>query len=469
MTSTPSRQDIPQRVAPEIASEPVETAPAVSPTTLEETPKGWRYAPDAWRLSRRVDMRYVDMLFRSRSAAVLPPEFRSRFVEMGIPDDVVHDTLKTIRRGRDWSTRWVETAQRFLGEFRRQTSAASMRDAAKARHIAALCYHAAQIFELEDERTVRQCRAAAASLFTLSLPVIYPNARHVWVPWRGTSLPAYFLAPEHVTAPVGLVVFLNGVSMSKEETIAWHPRFLQCGYAVLALDSPGTGEASGVGDADGDQDDIVDGVFRMFADEPMVDLDRVVVLGPSLGGNQAVRAAAHERRIMAAVAITPPYEPSRWIRRASPLLLQEMGLVRGGEVVPEMWDKVDHFSLVEAAKESRQPMLVFGGARDVLVPPTDAQHLAKALGERGTLVWYARGGHCLYEAADQWAFESATWIKAIEEGRRDPGLRRDVGALSAYARAALDKAEYTPLPRTGESADDEDFDEYARLIRPDDD
>lgn len=441
--------------------------PGVSPTTLEETPKGWRYAPDAWRLARRVDMRYVDMLFRSRSAAVLPPEFRSRFVEMGIPADAVQDTLKTIRRGRDWSTRWVETAQRFLGEFRRQTSASSARDAAKARHIAALCYHAAQIFELEDERTVRQCRAAAASLFTLSLPVLYPNARHIWVPWRSTSLPAYFLAPEQVTEPVGLVVFLNGVSMSKEETISWSPHFLQRGYAILALDSPGTGEASGVGDADGDQDDIVDGVFRTFADEPMIDLDRVVVLGPSLGGNQAVRAAAHDRRIMAAVAITPPYEPSRWIRRASPLLLQEMGLIRGGEIVPEMWEKVDNFSLVNAAKESRQLMLVFGAARDVLVPPTDAQHLAKALGARATLVWYARGGHCLYEAIDQWAFEAAAWIAAVEEGRGDPALRRDVAALSAHARAALAAAEYMPLPRSGDPAEDEDFDEYARLIKPD--
>src|SRR5690606_27972387 len=108
-----------------------------------------------WRIARRVDMRYVDMLFRTRSAAVLPPETRARFIEMGIPADVVHETLRTIRRGRDWSTRWVETAQRFLGEFRRQTSASNPRDAAKARHIAALCYHAAQIFELEDERTVR--------------------------------------------------------------------------------------------------------------------------------------------------------------------------------------------------------------------------------------------------------------------------------------------------------------------------
>lgn len=265
------------------------------------------------------------------------------------------------------------------------------------------------------------------------------------------------------------MVFLNGVSMAKEETISWHTRFLQQGYAVMALDSPGTGEATGTGEAAGDQQDVVDGVFEMFRDEPMIDLDRVVVLGPSLGGNQAVRVAAHNRRVMAAVAITPPYDPSRWISRASPLLLQEMGLVRDGEIVPQMWEKVEGFSLVEVVEEMRQPLLVFGGGRDVLVPPTDAQHLAKAAGKRATLVWYQRGGHCLYEVADQWSFESITWIKAVEEGRADPEMRDDVSAISAHARAVLDAAEYTPLPRSSESEDDDDFAEYARLIRPDED
>jgi pimeloyl-ACP methyl ester carboxylesterase len=394
-------------------------------------------------------------------------ESRGRFIEMGIPAEVVHETLRSIRRARDWSTRWTETAQRYLGEFRRQTSAGIQYDAAKARHVAALCYHAAQIFELEDERVVRQCRAAAASLFTLSLPQLYPNARHIWIPWRTTSLPAYFMGPDQMTEPVGLVVFLNGVSMAKEETISWSPHFLQRGYAVLALDSPGTGEATGVGDADGDHDDIIDGVFQVFQNEPMIDLSRVAVVGASLGGNQAVRAIAHDRRLIAAVAVTPPYDPDRWIRRASPLLLQEMGLVRGGEVIPEMWEKVEHFSLTDVAGQSRQPMLVFGGARDVLVPPAESQRLASRVGERATLVWYPRGAHCLYEAIDQWTFEASTWVAAVGEGMSNPDMRGNVAAISSHARAALENAEYTPIPRSSDAEPDEGFSEYARLIPQD--
>lgn len=456
---------------PETRAQVPQTASAASMSDAATgmTPDGWRYAPDVWRVARRVDMRYVDTIFRLRSAAVIPNAHRGRFIEMGIPPEIVNETFRAIRRARDWSVRWTETAQRFLGEFRRQASGSNPRDAEKARHLAALCYHAAQIFELEDERVVRQCRAAAASLFTLSLPVIYPNARHIWVPWRTASLPAYFLAPDRVTEPLGLVVFLNGVSMSKEETIAWGTRFLERGYAILALDSPGTGEASAIGDAEGDQDDILDGVFEIFRDEPMIDLRRVVVAGASLGGNQAVRAAAYDRRIMATVAVTPPYEPQRWIRKANPLLLQEMGMIRDGMVVPELWEKVDHFSLTDAAHDSRQPILVFGAGRDLMVPSTDAQHLAKAEGERATLVWYPRGGHCLYEAMDQWTFEAATWIEAVAvaEAMHDSEPRRDVAAVSAHARSVLKAADYTPRPRAAGLEPEEEFDEYARLLGED--
>src|SRR5699024_6542545 len=232
--------------------------------------------------------------------------------------------LGHIRRVDQWSDQWIGTAQRYLGESRRQVSAMNDREAAQAQQIAALCYHAAQIFEIFDRHTSITCRTAAASLFTHTLPELHPHVRHIWIPWRATSLPALFQIPDPLPEPAGLVVLLNGTSMSKEETLAWHDRFLAQGYAALSLDSPGTGEATATAGAAADQDDVLDGIFAIFERESMIDLDRVVVLGASLGGNQAVRVAARDRRIMTTVAVTPPYDPSRWLDRANPLLIREL-------------------------------------------------------------------------------------------------------------------------------------------------
>lgn len=436
-----------------------------SPSQATTLP-AWRFAPDAWRWVRRLNIRYVDAVFRARSARIIPASARVRFIYMGIPADVVDDTLGRIRRADDWSNQWIETAQRFLGDFRRQTSASNIREAAQARQLAALCYHAAQIFEPFDPRTVRKCRAAAASLFTQTLPQLYPNVRHLWIPWRSKSLPAYFQMPDPVSEPVGLVVILNGASMSKEETFAWRGRFIDQGYAVLALDSPGTGEATGVAESHPDQDDILDGIFEIFRNESIIDLTRVVAVGTSLGGNQAVRIAAHDRRIMASVAVTPPYDPARWMHRATPLLQNELGLVAEGKVVPEMWNLVAGFSLEEASQAGRQPMLIFGGGRDVVVPPTEAQLLAERVGARATFVWYPTGGHCLYESVDQWTFEAAVWIDAVAEARRNGELQDDPAQVAAIAGRALEASEYEPQPRSGEREADEEMTEYARLITP---
>jgi alpha-beta hydrolase superfamily lysophospholipase len=445
-----------------------QSAPA-EPQRLSGTSlPAWRYAPDAWRWTRRMNRRYVDMAFRMRSARVIPASVRQRLLILGLPPEIVDSTLGAIRNSHDWADQWIETAQRYLGDYRRQVSASTLPEAAQAQYLAAMCYHAAQIFELDDERIVRKCRAAAASLFARALPYLHPNVRHIQIPWRARSLPAYIRTSEPLTRPAGVVVLLNGASTSKEETFAWSDRFIERGYAVLALDSPGTGEATGVGEYLPDQDDILDGVFDLFADEPMIDLRRVAVVGVSLGGNQAVRCAAYDRRIMAAVAVTPPYEPARWIHRASPLLHQQLGLLVEGDFDGAVAEHVAGFSLHATAINSRQPLLVFGGGRDVIVPPAEAQLLANRAGSRATLVWQPDGGHCLYGFMDEWTFEAATWIDAVAEARQDPALRGDTALVTSLARDVLETTPYVPKAQPVPYGSTDDATEYARMLDRDD-
>jgi hypothetical protein len=75
------------------------------------------------------------------------------------------------------------------------------------------------------------------------------------------------------------------------------------------------------------------------------------------------------------------------------------------------------FDLTERAERVRCPVLVLGAGRDVVVPPTEAQHLAARLGERAALVWYERGGHCLYANVASWTAETAEWIHLVAAGR----------------------------------------------------
>ena len=376
----------------------------------------WRYAPDAWRWVKRFDQRYARPILRLRSARILPNSMRARFLAMGIPDDILESTLEGIKSPQDWPDAWVETAQRFLGDYRRQISAKHTLEAAQARRLSALSYHSAQLFAGDDMRTVRTCRAAAASLFGQAQPFVYPNARRIMIPWRAYQLPAYLQTPPGIVGRIGLVAMLNGASMSKEESFAWAESFLRAGLAVLTLDSPGTGEATSVPNPDHNEDDILDGVFEMVRNERNLDPHQVSVVGVSLGGNLAVRAAAHDRRIMSTVAVTPPFDPARWIGHASPLLLQQFGDMLG-DAAGDPYAAANRFSLFDAAAELKSPLLVFGAGRDLVVPPSESQLLASRAGALGSLVWYTSGGHCLYDSIPGWTSEAATWISSVAAAR----------------------------------------------------
>jgi pimeloyl-ACP methyl ester carboxylesterase len=439
----------------------------------------WRYAPDAWRWVKRFDERYASAVLRLRSAQVLPSGLRQRFLVMGIPEDVLEATLQSIRSTDQWSEAWVETAQRFLGDYRRQVSSKQLLEAAQSRRLAALAYHSAQIFGFGDERTIRTCRAAAASLFAQAQPYVFPNAQRLIIPWRAHELPAYLQMPAGVRDRVGLVVLLNGASTSKEESFGWADSFMRSGLAVLTIDAPGWGEASSVPNPDHDENDLLDGVFDVLRSWRSIDLSQVSAVGVSLGGNLAVRCAAYDRRIMSVVAVTPPFDPARWVSHASPLLVRQLGdLATTSE---DYWSAVDRLSVHDVVPLVNAPILVFGAARDVVVPPAEAQLLAARAGEVGTLVWYPQSGHCLYDVISSWTNEAATWISSVAAARameyQVSGVA-DPASVSALAREQLsasgmaddsffdDEGSDRPTMTVVDSFDEDDIGSYARVITP---
>lgn len=423
--------------------------------------ESWLLANDFWRVTDKLNLRYIDLFLRTFGGHRLPRQTLARLYTLGIPPEMVQSTLKSIRAFDQWSPAWVETAQHYLGASRRETSAGNRIEAERFRYLAAMCYQAAQILEVRDIRTRNNCRAWAANLSKLSLPFRNQNARHFTIPWRDQTLPVLFEAPEHGDGPFGLVVVLNGVSLSKEETFNWAPRFLQAGYAVLAVDSPGTGEATALGPINPRHTDILDGILELLQDEPSIDLSRVVLAGASLGGNEAIRIARRRPDVMAVITVTPAVEPARWMNHASPLLVAELADL----VAPDgRATLADAFNVLDVAGELQQPMLIIGAGRDMVVPPNESQLLAAEVGERATYLWYPDLGHCLYAAIDQWTWEAATWISAIAEVRAQ-GITAPAD-LAGSGQRALESATYRATGTRVDEWESEEFGEYARLITP---
>ncbi|MGB3328738.1 MAG: alpha/beta fold hydrolase [Thermomicrobiales bacterium] len=457
--------------APAPASAPASPRPAASTPRAGGSLTPWRYEADAWRMNRRLTRRQANLMLRMRTARAIPQSLHARFAAMGLPDDVVDETLGSIRSLDAWPDAWIETAQRYLGDFRRQVSAGNQVDGARNQALAGLCYHIAQIVTDEhDRRTATMCRTAAASLYSHALPYVHPTVTRITIPWRAKSLPGYLHLPldSATDHAYGLIVLLNGASSSKEETLAWAGPFIRAGFAVLAMDSPGTGEAARTPFST-DQDDILDGVFATLAHDPRLDLSQVVVVGISLGGNQALRCAAYDRRIAGVVAVTAPVQPDRWIGRISPLLRSELlAMTPSGDAsLPAL---VEHLDLRPIVEKIACPVLVVGAGHDMVVPPTESQHLAQLLGPLATLDWFSESSHCVYDQIGTWVGDAARWATAVFELQAEFAAaarganRADVSqAIAAGAREALLAA--PPVEPVIEEQDD--LTEGARLLDPD--
>jgi alpha-beta hydrolase superfamily lysophospholipase len=374
----------------------------------------------AWRLALLADQRRINAFLRLFGAAGLPLVSTGRLAAMDLPPDVTAEALRKVRSLSDWDLAWTWAAQRFLSESRTHQRMKRRAEAALSQRHAALAYHIASILVFDDLRKVRTLRDACSTLYAQAMRVLQPDVRRVEIWWRQAKLPAYLALPDDPTGPAPLVVLLNGSSTSKEETFLWSAPLRARGFAVLALDWPGSGESALTVEPTANCEDLTHGLFAFAELDPAIDSSRVALLGFSLGGMVAARAAAHDRRVRAVVAVTPPYDPRPWFECTVPLLRRHIAAIAGG--MDEARQMCAEFALPGVIERTPIPVLVLGAGRDLIVPPEEALRYCAAAGSRGTLLWYPDGAHGLYDELEDWMPDVAGWL--IEQAALGPTSTR---------------------------------------------
>ena len=131
----------------------------------------------------------------------------------------------------------------------------------------------------------------------------------VSIPYEGTTLPGYFFRCSGQVAPT--VILTGGYDGTAEELYFMNgAAALARGYHVLAFDGPGQGTAllsQGLV-LRPDWENVISPVLDWLLAQPGVDLTRIALIGPSLGGYLAPRAASAEPRLAACVADCGSYD-----------------------------------------------------------------------------------------------------------------------------------------------------------------
>jgi pimeloyl-ACP methyl ester carboxylesterase len=131
----------------------------------------------------------------------------------------------------------------------------------------------------------------------------------VSIPYERTTLPGYFFRCSDEVAPT--VILTGGYDGTAEELYFYNgAAALARGYHVLAFDGPGQGSAllsQGLV-LRPDWENVISPVLDWLLSRTGVDLTRVALIGLSLGGYLAPRAASAEPRLAACVADCGSYD-----------------------------------------------------------------------------------------------------------------------------------------------------------------
>ena len=185
--------------------------------------------------------------------------------------------------------------------------------------------------------------------------------------------------PSAEKSPV--VIRWGGVDTWKEERTDYNDAMLAAGFASINMDMPGVGQSPVVGSIDAERQYLP--LFDWIQSNPVLDADRVVVVGMSYGGYWATKLAhTFPDRICAAVnwggGIDRFFSREWNLRsRSAKSYLMDLGLTRartlGVKSYEEYIEGVKDFSLVAQGVLDRPhaPMLVVNGRDDQQVPFDD--------------------------------------------------------------------------------------------------
>jgi dipeptidyl aminopeptidase/acylaminoacyl peptidase len=206
-----------------------------------------------------------------------------------------------------WSAQWAATAARVERIGRDALAAGHHVSAREALLRASNYYRTADFYRRADPaKDAESARLATASqqTFADAAALLEVPARTLRIPYEDTTLPGYLFLADDSGEPRPTVLYHGGYDSTVEEDyLALAAGALRRGYHVLAFDGPGQGRT--VRDQGlhfrPDWEAVVTSAVDFALALPGVDAERIVLIGTSLGGYLAARAAAFEHRIAACV------------------------------------------------------------------------------------------------------------------------------------------------------------------------
>jgi alpha-beta hydrolase superfamily lysophospholipase len=353
---------------------------------------------------------------------VLAGHWFARITENGVPVQDLRDTAARTGSWRQWCPEWEKTADARMNEADAAEHDGAALTAAELRLIAALEYHFGKFLFVHDRAAHRAVHDKAVAAYRRAMTGLPWPGEAVDVAYRGTGLRGVLRRPDRTAEPAPVVIVVPGLDATKEEMHRLQEVFLRRGMATYSPDGPGQGEAEFASVLEPDWERVASATVDTLQQIDGLDPDRIALIGVSLGGYFAGRAAAREPRLRAAASIGGCYSMGQAWPNLS-LLTRQAFAVRSGAYPPaegfgagppdeRARSLAGTFTVADAPPQYDTPFLVMHGGNDRLFDERQARGLAEHFGARAELVVEPAGNHVLHNLAYRARPRVADWVSA---------------------------------------------------------
>jgi dienelactone hydrolase len=274
---------------------------------------------------------------------------------------------------------------------------------------ATVAYHFAKFVWMVDPERSRAAADQAVAAMSRTHEYLDPDAERIEVPFDGGRVVGNLRRPAGDERPP-LVLLVPGLDSTKEEFFRLENVFLDRGMATLSIDGPGQGESGYELPIRADYDVAVSAVLDAIAGRSDVDLDRVGLLGVSLGGYYAPRVLAFEPRVKAGVGLSGPYRFSDIWDTVPPQTRETFVAKSFAKDDEEGRARAAELDLDGVAERIQQPYLAITGKLDRLIPWEQTERAAKEA-QNGTFLLHEDGNHGCANVPYKTRPVAADWLR----------------------------------------------------------
>ncbi len=332
-----------------------------------------------------------------------------RFVASGVPLSDFEEVTAGLSRWDEWCAAW--SARAAVHEALGRAALAAGHGLSAAGHLtrAALCYHFGKFMFVHDIAQMKAAHLKTVECRNLALPHLTPPGERVAIPYGGETLFGILRKPAGVARPP-VVIICVGLDSTKEEMDVYENILLDRGMATLPFDGPGQGEAEYTLPIRGDYEVPVAAVIDFIETRRDLDASRIGVIGVSLGGYYAARAAAFEKRLKACVSLSGPYSWVEVFDARNELSRVAFKVRSHSKTMEEARAVAQTLTLKDAAKNITCPLYVVGGELDHLTPPHNAERIAVEAAGPTVLNIVKGGNHVVNNRRYRYQTQMADWL-----------------------------------------------------------